>query len=74
LGKANPQIYLSINKPFRIKRLCYLDGGMELSLFNLSISDLYLLIFGLFLLWNNLEALFEFKKIRKVYWKGDRLM
>lgn len=38
---------------------------MELSLFNLSINDLYLLIFGLFLLWNNLEALFEFKKIRK---------
>jgi len=36
-----------------------------LSLFNLSINDLYLLIFGLFLLWNNLEALFEFKKIRK---------
>ena len=36
-----------------------------MSLFNLSINDLYLLIFGLFLLWNNLEALFEFKKIRK---------
>jgi len=36
-----------------------------LSLFNLTINDLYLLIFGLFLLWNNLEALFEFKKVRK---------
>ncbi|MGF9946293.1 hypothetical protein ABEX44_23985 [Priestia megaterium] len=36
-----------------------------MSLFNLTINDLYLLIFGLFLLWNNLEALFEFKKVRK---------